>query len=310
MARHLIASPKTIQSIKSGDPRKRLNDGDGLYLLLFVKGGSHGWRFDYAMNARRKTLSLGTFPDVGLSQARQKADDARADLSNGIDPSDKRKDTRQRLQRERLTLMRAAAGLPAEDSFEELAREWYGLNAKTWAPSHASKILGRFERDVFPWMGKRPIRAITPTEVLTVLKRVEARGALESAHRVHQICGQVFRFAIAAGRSGADPTRDLRGALAPWRPEHYATITEPREVGQLLRDIDAYEGGLMTRCALRLAPLVFVRPGELRQAEWKGIDLDLAEWRIPARKMKARRMHIVPLSTQAVMGRDNHLVRL
>ena len=170
----------------------------------------------------------------------------------------------------------------------------------SWAPSHADKIIRRLERDVFPWLGSLPIRQIKPADLLQVLKRVEARGAIETTHRVQQNCGQVLRYAVAIGLIESDPSRDLRGALPPWRPEHYPTLTDPRSVGQLLRDIDGYEGGYITRCALKLSPLLFVRPGELRRAEWQEIDLDAAEWRIPAAKMKGRVMHIVPMATQAV----------
>lgn len=173
-------------------------------------------------------------------------------------------------------------------------------NEGTWASSHSEKIIRRLERDVFPWIGRQPVKDIKPAEVLSVLKRVEERGALETTHRVQQNCGQVFRYAVATGHLASDPSRDLRGALPAWRPVHYPTITDPREVGKLLRDIDAHNGTLVTKVAMKLTPLLFVRPGELRQAEWSEINLDTAEWRIPAAKMKRRVMHIVPLSTQAV----------
>ena len=173
-------------------------------------------------------------------------------------------------------------------------------NAPAWAPSHSDKIIRRLERDVFPWIGSKPVNSIRPTELLTLLKRVEDRGAIETTHRVQQNCGQVFRYAVATGRAESDPSRDLRGALTPWKPEHYPTLTAAREVGSLLRDIEAYEGGFITKCAMKLSPMLFVRPGELRRAEWSEINLDAAEWRIPAVKMKGRVMHIVPLSEQAV----------
>lgn len=300
MPQHLISSDATIKAIKPGDPRVRLTDGAGLYLRLFVKGGSHGWRFDYVLHQRRNTLSLGTYPKVGLSTARKKAQEARRLVSEGIDPSDQRKAIKAEAIQERTAEKRAAAGLPPENSFEAVAREWYTKNAPNWAESHSSKILARLERDVFPWIGSRPISEIQPLDLLAVLKRVEERGAIETTHRVQQNCGQVFRYAVATGRAKSDPSRDLRGALTPWKPEHYPTITEPREVGRLLCDIDAYQGGFVTKCAMRLAPMLFVRPGELRRAEWSEIDIDAAEWRIPAPKMKGRKMHIVPLSSQAV----------
>jgi integrase len=300
MAQHLIASTATIKAIKPGDPRSRLTDGAGLYLRLFVKGGSHGWRFDYSVNGRRNTLSLGTFPDVGLALARKKADEARKLVSAGGDPSEVRKEARSEAMQRQASAARAAAGLPPENSFEAVAREWYDKNATGWASSHASKIIRRLELDVFPWIGARPIDSIRPTELLALLKRVEDRGAIETTHRVQQNCGQVFRYAVATGRATSDPSRDLRGALTPWKPEHYPTLTEPRQVGQLLRDIESYDGGFITKCAMRLAPMLFVRPGELRHAEWSEINLATAEWRIPAAKMKGRVIHIVPLAGQAL----------
>jgi integrase len=300
MAHQLIPSNATIKSIKAGDARHRLTDGAGLYLRLFVKGGSHGWRFDYSLNGRRNTLSLGTYPDTSLSLARKKADEARKLVSAGTDPSDVRKETRSELAIRRIAAQRVTAGLPPIDSFEAVAREWHDKNVPTWAPSHSSKIIRRLEQDVFPWIGAKPVNTIRPTELLSWLRRVEERGAIETTHRVQQNCGQVFRYAVATGRAESDPSRDLRGALTPWKPEHYPTLTDAREVGRLLRDIEAYEGGFITKCAMALSPMLFVRPGELRRAEWSEINLDAAEWRIPAAKMKGRVTHIVPLATQAV----------
>jgi len=300
MAHNLIPSNATIKAIKPGDGRNRLTDGAGLYLRLFVNGGSHGWRFDYSLNGRRNTLSLGTYPDTSLSVARKKAGEARTLVSAGTDPSAVRKETRSELALQREASQRAAAGLPPIDSFEAVAREWHTKNDSSWAPSHSSKIIRRLAQDVFPWIGSKPVGAIRPTDILTLLKRVEERGAIETTHRVHQNCGQVFRYAVATGRAESDPSRDLRGALTPWKPEHYPTLTGARDVSRLLRDIDAYEGGFITKCAMKLSPMLFVRPGELRRAEWSEFNLDAAEWRIPATKMKARVMHIVPLATQAV----------
>lgn len=300
MAHHLISSNATIKAVKPGDARNRLADGAGLYLRLFVKGGSHGWRFDYSLNGRRNTLSLGTYPSTGLSLARKKADEARKLVSAGIDPSTARKEARNAAVQQRTTERRAAAGLPPVDSFEAVAREWHTKNVATWAQSHSIKIIRRLEQDVFPWIGSKPVGSIRPMELLTLLKRVESRGAVETAHRVQQNCGQVFRYAVATGRADSDPSRDLRGALTPWKPEHYPTLTDARDVGRLLRDVEAYEGGFITKCAMKLSPMLFVRPGELRRAEWSEINLEVAEWRIPAAKMKGRVLHIVPLATQAV----------
>jgi len=268
--------------------------------LLFVKGGSHSWRFDYSLDGRRKTLSFGTYPATALSLARQRADEARQQVRSGLDPGDVRKAARKASERRREDDRRADAGLPPDGSFEAVAREWYEKNAPTWAPTHSEKIIRRLERDVFPWIGKKSVESIRPADLLELLGRVESRGAIETTHRVQQNCGQVFRYAVATGRAESDPSRDLRGALTPWRPQHYATLTDPREVGRLLRDIESHEGSFATKCAMKLAPMLFVRPGELRRAEWSEIDLDKAEWRIPAAKMKGRGMHIVPLAKQAV----------
>lgn len=300
MAQHLIPSAATLKAIKPGDARRRLSDGAGLYLLLFVKGGSHGWRLDYTFLGRRKTLSLGTYPATTLSVARHKADEARQMVSTGTDPSTARQQQRHSVAKQRQIEKLMDAGLPVPESFEAVAREWFAKHSPSWAISHADKIIRRLDRDVFPWIGAKPINSIKPPELLQLLKRVEVRGAIETTHRVQQNCSQVFRYAVAIGLLESDPSRDLRGALPPWRPEHYPTLTDPRRVGELLRDIDAYEGGFITRCALKLSPLLFVRPGELRRAEWNEINLDAAEWRIPAPKMKGRVMHIVPLARQAL----------
>ena len=300
MSRHLILSNATIKAIKSNDPRRRLSDGDGLYLRLFVNGGSHAWRFDYTFDGRRNTLSLGTYPTTTLSAARQKAEEARRVVDRGADPSQLRKAARAKVVERREAATRAEAGLPPVDSFEAVAREWYEKNAPNWAATHSEKIIRRLERDVFPWIGKKPVASIRPADLLELLRRVESRGAIETTHRVQQNCGQVFRYAVATARAESDPSRDLRGALTPWKPEHYATLTDPREVGRLLRDIESYEGSFATKCAMSLAPMLFVRPGELRRAEWSEIDLDKGEWRIPAAKMKGRVLHIVPLAKQAV----------
>ncbi|MCR5867571.1 phage integrase central domain-containing protein [Aquincola sp. J276] len=301
MPQHLITSAATLKSrARTGSTERRISDGAGLYLLLSVNGASHGWRVDYIVNGRRKTLSLGTYPTVSLADARRSAEQARKLARLGIDPSDARKERREVHRRQRHIEALVASGQPVPGSFEAVAREWYGKHQGTWAPSHGNKVIRRLERDVFPWIGSCPIAGIRPADLLQILKRVEERGAIETTHRVQQNCGQVFRYAVASGLLESDPTRDLRGALPPWKPEHYPTITDPRRVGALLRDVDAYQGGVITRCAMKLAPLLFVRPGELRRAEWSEFDLDKQEWRIPAAKMKARSLHIVPLPRQAI----------
>jgi integrase len=209
-------------------------------------------------------------------------------LAEGIDPTEHRK-TQQRAIVERAT-----------SSFEAVAREWFSKFRPTWAATHAEKIIRRLEVDVFPWLGARPIAEITAPELLTVFRRIEARGALETAHRAHQNCGQVFRYAVATGRAERDLSGDLRGALPPTRVKHHPAITEPAEIGALLRALWSYQGSYVTRAALQLAPLLFVRPGELRNAEWSEFDLTQAVWSIPATRMKTKEAHLVPLASQAV----------
>jgi integrase len=221
-----------------------------------------------------------------LKSARAKREALRQQLAAGVDPGQARK--------------AGKAALAGAESFEAIAREWYMKFSPGWVASHADRIMRRLERDLFPWLGARPIAEIKAPELLAVLRRIESRGAQETAHRAMQNCGQVFRYAVATGRAERDPTGDLRGALPPPKGRHHASILEPKRVGELLRAIDAYQGFFVTKCALRLAPLVFVRPGELRKAQWSEIDLDHAEWRIPAERMKMREQHIVPLSRQAV----------
>ncbi len=272
-----------IRNAKPGTKRNKLFDERGLFLLIAPAGGKW-WRLKYRVAGREKLLSLGTYPEVGLKEARDKRDAARKLLAAGIDPG----------------LARKAERSAIADSFEAVAREWHAKRAPGWAPGHAEKVMGRIERDVFPWLGARPVGEVKAPELLAVLRRIETRGAIELAHRAHQICGQVFRYAIATGRAERDPAADLRGALPPVKERHHAAITDPKAVGALLRAIDGYQGSFITQCALLLAPLTFVRPGELRKAEWPEIDLDAAEWRIPAERMKMRAIHIIPLSVQAV----------
>ena len=307
MAR-MILTDAHLRGIKAQDPRKRLTDGGGLYLLLFVKGGSHAWRFDYTHEGKRKTLSLGTYPDTGLSLARRKADEARRLLAEGINPSTARKEARtaivQALEGER----RADAGLPALGSFEEVARSWFDVQRSDWAATYANKVIRRLELYAFPYIGRRPVGEITPPELLAVLRRLEARGVVETAHRVRDACSQVFRFAVAEGRVTSDPARDLAGALRTHQTKHIPAITEPARFGELLRAIDGCRGIPATREGLKLAALLFLRPGaELRAAEWSEFDLDAALWSVPASRMKRRKHakengppHLVPLPRQAV----------
>lgn len=275
-----------VRNAKPAEKQFKLFDGDGLFLLV-TPNGKKGWRFKYRFGGKEKLLSFGTYPEVSLGEAREKRLAARKQVAAGIDPGEVRKAQKVSTTQEL-------------DSFEVVAREWHGKFTPTWAQTHADTTLRRLERDVFPWLGGRPIGDIKAPDVLEVLRRVETRGALETAHRVKTICGQVFRYAVATGRAERDPAADLKGALPPAKKTHLAAITEPAKVGELLRAIDGYQGAFVVRSAMQLAPLVFVRPGELRLAEWSEIDFDAAEWNIPAERMKMKEAHLVPLSTHAL----------
>jgi len=277
----------TIRSVKPKERAYKLADEKGLF--LFVKpNGSKSWRFKYRFAGKEKLLSIGLYPEVSLAYARDVRDKARKLLIEKIDPAL----TKQASKR--------AAKLTAENSFESIAREWYIKHSSKWTPSHGERIIRRLEKDIFPWLGRRPIIEMTAEELLNTLRRIESRGAIETAHRAHQNCGQVFRYAIATGRAEQDVTLGLRGALPPAKKRHHASIIKPQAIGELLRAISDYQGYFVTKCALRLAPLVFVRPGELRKAEWSEFNFEASEWRIPAEKMKMRVTHIVPLSTQTI----------
>lgn len=290
-----------IRNAKPGAKPVKLFDERGLFLIVTPSGGKW-WRFRYKFDGKEKLLSLGVYPDIPLATrvvkdeesgktrkikgARELRDEARELLAQGIDPGENRK------------AQKATKQNRAANSFEVVAREWYSKYASSWSEAHGERIIRRFERDVFPWIGGRPIADVAAPELLAVVRRIESRGALETAHRALANCGQVFRYAVATGRAERDPSGDLRGALPPVKGEHFAALTEPKQVGQLLRTLDGYEGTFIVACALRLAPLLFVRPGELRKAEWKDINLDAAEWRYTVTKTGTP--HIVPLATQAI----------
>lgn len=279
----------------------RLFDGDGLYLELHPTNGGKYWRVKYRHGGREKRLALGTYPGVSLKAAREARSAARALLVAGADPGAARKADKQRQQED-------AAGLASAGSFEAVAREWLAqVHAAKVSPGHAERTCIKLERDVFPWLGARPLASVSAPELLQCLRRVEARGAIETAHRIKQACGQVFRYGVAIGACERDPAADLRDALRPVVVRHYAAITDPQRVGELLRALADYKGHPVTRAALALAPLVFQRPGELRKAEWAEFDLEAGLWTIPAARMKrdlqgkaAGAAHLVPLARQAV----------
>lgn len=279
-----------VKNAKAVDKLVKLSDGGGLFLLVQTANpkDSKYWRLAYRFGGKQKTLALGVYPDVSLSEARDRREAARKVLANGADPGAVKK------------AQKAAVVALAENSFEVVAREWFSKFTKDFKESHTKTISARLKNDVYPWLGARPVGEISPPELLAVLRRIESRGALDTAHRVRAICGQIFRYAIATGRAERDPSADLKGALPPHKGKHLAAITDPVQIGKLMRDIEGYSGTFIVRCAFKLAPLVFLRPIELTRAEWAEIDLDKAEWRIPADKMKMKALHIIPLPTQAV----------
>lgn len=281
--------PLTDLQVSKAKAKKKptsLFDGGGLFLLVTPSGGKL-WRFKYRFDGKAKKLSFGPYPEISLTDARSRREEARKQLAHGVDPGAVRRAQKQAETEER-------------ETFEIIAREWHTKFTPTWTGGHSDTIIGRMERDLFPWLGNRPIKDIKAPELLTVLRRVESRGALESAHRIRTIAGQVFRYAVATGRAERDPSGDLKGALPQPKEKHLSSITDPKEVAPLLRAIDGYQGHFVTKCALRLAPLFFVRPGELRNAEWAEFDFDEGTWTIPASKMKTKQDHIVPLCRQAI----------
>lgn len=281
-----------IRKVKPGLKTIKLPDGQGMHLEVTPAGGKW-WRLRYRFG-KEKMLSLGTYPAVSLKEARERRDDARRLIASGVDPSAHRK------------AVKSAAVISSANSFEVIAREWFDKFSRDWAESHSSRIIARFERDLFPWLGQRPIAEIAAPELLTVIRRIEAR-VLETAHRALQNCSAVFRYAVATGRASRDPSTDLRGALPPYEGSHFAATLELKRLGEILRALDGYQGTPQVAAALRLVPLVFVRPGELRTAEWSKIDLDKGEWRYFVTKTKVD--HIVPLATQAVaVLRDLHRI--
>jgi integrase len=278
----------TDTKIRSAQPREKaykLADGGGLTLLV-NPNGSKWWRLRYRKDGREQMLSVGVYPDVPLKLARDKRDSIRRMIASGIDPSAKR----------------VAEKQSQADTFAAIGAEWLDLQRKKFSAATLEKAEWTINDLLNPFIGGLPVRAITAPEILAVVRRLEVRGKHETAHRTKQRAGQIFRYAIATGRADRDPTADLRGALAPIVATNHAAVTEPKAVGELLRAIHGYNGQPATECAMKLAPLLFVRPGELRAAQWEEFDLDAnePEWRIPAARMKMRELHIVPLSSQAV----------
>ena len=283
----MALTDRSILNLKTTGKQHKHFDGGGLHIHVSPTGGKL-WRLSYRYNGKVKLLSFGAYPAVTLKMARDRRDEAKSLLARGIDPGEHKKE-----------LKKLSVAL-TENTFEAVGREWHAKNRDMWEEKRANAILSHLEKNVFPFIGKMPIAAIKAPDLLAAAKRIEERGANYYAHAVMQTCGRVFRYGIATGKAEHDITADLRGALAPHKAKHFASITDPRQVGQLLRAIDGYQGDFITSCALKIAPLVFVRPSELRCAVWPEFDLPNAEWRIPAERMKMAEQHIVPLSRQAL----------
>jgi integrase len=281
-------SSVAAKSAKPGEKAYKLADGGGLYLEVYPNG-SKMWRLKYRRAGGKETrVSLGPYPSVSIAEARAKREELKKQRREGVDPAVERKLDKVRRQH------------AEANSFEAVGLEWLDKLGNSVTPAYLKRLRRRFERDLFPYIGKRPIADLDTPELLAALQRIERRGAVDTAHRARAECGALFRYAIATGRARHDVSAALRGALTPHQVEHFPSITKPAEIGALLRALDDYQGTPEVRAALQLAPLVFVRPGELRAAEWSEFDLDGAEWKLPAHKMKMRAPHIVPLSSQAV----------
>lgn len=271
-----------IRKAKPAEKPLKLTDGGGLYLIL-RPNGAKWWRMDYSFGGKRKTLSMGVYPETTLKEAREKLESAKALIKSGYDPSQARRE-------EKIAL--------SHDTFGAVAEDWLARFRSSWSESHLERTEMILRNDILPWIKDRPIKEIMAPEVLSLMRRVEDRGALNTAHRVRCIAGQVFRYAIATGKADRDPSGDLRGALPQAVETHFAAPTDPDKAGEILRSIEAFKGNYIVKSALRLSPLLFCRPGELRNAKWSEIDLDAGEWRYTVSKTKTP--HLVPLSTQAI----------
>lgn len=272
------------QAKETGKPQK-LPDGAGLY-LLFTPAGSRSWNGKYRVAGKEKRATYGLYPETTLAQARERHHNARKLLADGIDPAERKKADKR------------AAVMAQAHSFEAIAREWFAKQKTQWASSHADKVIARLENDLFPWLGPRPIADITAPELLAHLTRIEQRGAIETAHRALQNFGQVARYAIQTGCAVRDVSADLRGALTPWRTRQYAHAVEPDQIAVQLRKIHDCTGTFPVMCALRLAPMLFTRTGELRHMRWADLDLDAGQWCYTV--SKTGRQHIAALPSQAV----------
>ena len=274
----------TLRAVKATEKAQKLFDGNGLFLFVSPTD-TKSWRLKYRFQGKEKLLTLGTYPQTSLKEARERAADARKQLDGGIDPGEGKKEEQQ-------------AADPI--TLEQVAREWYEKQLPAWSKRHSEDVMERLEKNIFPFLGDRPIAEVNAPELLTVLRRIEARGAIETAHRVRGICSLFFRYAVATSRAERDPAADLKGAITNRIPKPRAAITTPDEVGALMRAIDGFAGTYTVKCALQMCALTFCRPGEVRTAEWTEFDFKENLWRIPGNKMKMRMDHLVPLSRQAL----------
>lgn len=297
MARDLIKSDLTVKHCKPQEKSYRLNDGKGLFVLINPDGSKY-WRLNYTFHGKRKKISLGVYPDISLKQARLKAMECQRQLADGIDPSQARKEKKQEIRQAIEDEQRLADGIPLENSFADVAQRWLENFKPTVVPDTFHRSARRIEMHVLPYLGHKPIADIKAPDLLEVVLPIAKRQTVETAHRVLNLCHRVFKYAVAHGLMEYDPSPAVADALPANKVEHRAAITDPRQVGQLMRDIDKYTGTFVVQCALKLSPLVFARPGEIRQMEWKDIDFDANEWRYFVTKTSTE--HIVPLSRQAV----------
>ncbi|TNF67271.1 MAG: DUF4102 domain-containing protein [Gammaproteobacteria bacterium] len=274
-----------ILALKPKEKDYKAFDANGLFMIV-KKNGARWWRFKYRYCGKEQTLSLGIYPDVSLKDARIKRDEYRKMLIDGVNPAETRKKMKEDIQGENL--------------FETIALEWHQMKKDQWSLKYAEIVLSSLKRNIFPYVTNKHINSITPTQMLAILKKLESKGKVETTRKIKQTCGQIFRYAVALGKCDRDPTRDIGDALKTARATPYAFLSHPDDIAKLLRDIDQYHGHFIVKCALMLAPLVFVRPTELAQAQWQEINLDACEWHIAEQRMKMGQKHIVPLSRQAM----------
>lgn len=281
-------TPLTDMEVKKAKPKEKdykLSDGGGLYLKVTINGGKL-WRLDYSHAGKRLTMAFGSYPEISLSDARKRREEARKLIANGINPCQVKKAQKALVEQKAVT-------------FKTVALEWHQYKSPEWSENHAGRLIKRLEQDIFPFIGDRPISEIRPPELVELMQRIATR-TLETAHRLKIAVDQVFRYAVIKGRCETNPAASLKGVLPTVKHKHMAAPTDPKAVAELMRAIESFSGTFTVKCALQLTPMLFVRPGELRKMEWTELDLDAAQWNIPAAKMKMRQPHLVPLATQTV----------